>query len=86
MTTATAIDLDSLFNQLASLDGKAEIITGTGPNGGSQVRVWKVGAGGTISQVVGFSAYDSSYKKRVYVAAGDVGGDGIAEIVTGSDR
>jgi serralysin len=65
-------------------DGKAEIITEAGPNRSSSVRVWKVGAGGSVGEIVRFSAYDSSYRTRVYVAAGNVDGDGMAEIVTGA--
>jgi hypothetical protein len=65
-------------------DGKAEIITGPGPNGGARIRVWKVGVGYAVSEVTSFSAYDSSSNRRVYVGAGQVAGDGIAEIVTGT--
>ena len=58
-------------------DGNDEIITGAGEGGGPHVRLFK--ADGTlISQ---FFAYNKYFKGGVNVAAGDLHGDGIAEIV-----
>lgn len=63
-------------------DGKDEIITGTGMTGGPQIRVYN-GNGKILSQ---FFAFDKNFKGGVNVAAGDVNGDGKAEIITGSGK
>lgn len=60
-------------------DGVAEIITGAGPGGGPHVRAFK--SDGT--EVTSFFAYDPRFAGGVRVAAGDVDGDGKAEIITG---
>jgi cyclophilin family peptidyl-prolyl cis-trans isomerase len=62
-------------------DGKADIITGAGLFGGPQVKVFSGADGHLIST---FMAYDSRFNGGVSVAAGDVNGDGKAEIVTGA--
>jgi hypothetical protein len=64
-------------------DGVAELITGAGPGGGPHVRVWSV-AGNTVSEVTGFFAYPPGFPGGVSVAAGDLNGDGVAELVTGA--
>ncbi len=61
-------------------DGIDEIITGAGNGGGPQVRVFKQD-GSVISQ---FFAYAETFRGGVHVAAGDVDGDGIDEIITGA--
>ncbi len=60
-------------------DGFADIITGAGPGGGPHVRVWD---GKTGSELRGFFAYDPAFSGGVRVAAGDLNGDGSAEIIT----
>ncbi len=62
-------------------DGVADIITAAGPGGGPHVRVWN---GATFAEVGGFFAYDPAFAGGVFVAAGDITGDGKAEIVTGA--
>ncbi len=62
-------------------DGRAEIIAGLGPGGSPRVRVFK--ADGTF--VDEFDAYAPTYDRGIFVAAGDVNGDGKDEIVTGTD-
>jgi hypothetical protein len=58
-------------------DGKAEIITGAGPGGGAHVRIFA--ADGTVKKQ--FFAFDKGVSVGVNVAAGDMDGDGKAEIV-----
>jgi hypothetical protein len=75
-------------------DGKADIITGTGPGGGAHVKVIsgaRLGLGSLLDGEVNpgallasFFAYDSSFRGGVNVAAGDVNGDGRADIITAS--
>jgi hypothetical protein len=60
-------------------DGEDEIITGPGPGGGPHVRVFR--ADGTDTGV-GFMAYDPHFTGGVNVAAIDLDGDGVDEIVT----
>ncbi len=59
-------------------DGKAEIITGVGPGGGPQVRVFD--ANGNAKFTSGFFAFDSSFRGGVDVTVGDYNGDGTFEI------
>jgi FG-GAP repeat protein len=71
-------------------DGKAEIITGPGPGSafGAHVRAFKVDASGPLGTwsasplPVSFLAYPASVGFGVNVAAGDIDGDGRAEIIT----
>jgi len=66
-------------------DGLADIITGAGPSGGPHVRAFSL-AGGGVTEVASFYAYAPSFTGGVFVAGGDVNGDGIAEIITGTTR
>jgi len=64
-------------------DGRDEIITGAGVGGGPRVRILRLDG----SEVANFFTSDSSARLGVTVAAGDLDGDGAAEIVTGvNDR
>ena len=64
-------------------DGIAEIITGAGPGGLAHVKAYQL-TDGVAYERAGFVAYWPAHTGGVHVAAGDVTGDGIAEIVTGA--
>ncbi len=61
-------------------DGAKEIVTGIGPGGNPQVKIFDF-KGNILGQ---FFAYDMTFRGGVNVAVGDVNGDGIDEIVTGA--
>jgi hypothetical protein len=60
-------------------DGKADIVTGTGPGGAAHVRVFS-GNGG--SELLSFFAFDPGFTGGVRVATCDLTGDGVPDIVT----
>jgi hypothetical protein len=63
-------------------DGVPDIITAPGAGGGPHVKVFD---GATLKLLGQFMAYDPGFRGGVFVAAGDVNGDGTADIVTGAD-
>src|SRR5439155_27166985 len=62
-------------------DGVPDIITAPGAGGGPHIKVFDGATGQLITQ---FMAYTPSFAGGVYVAAGDVNGDGKADIITGA--
>lgn len=62
-------------------DGRADIIAGAGPGAGPNVKVFD---GRTFNTISSFFAYAPAYSGGVYVAGGDVNGDGRADIITGA--
>lgn len=62
-------------------DSNIEVVTAAGAGGGPLVRVFEKDSTGTTS-LASFYAYDESFRGGADVAAGDVNGDGISEIIT----
>jgi uncharacterized protein YkwD len=63
-------------------DGSADIVTAPGPGGGPDIRVFDGKTGALIRE---FMAYNPAFAGGVFVAVGDVNGDGYADIITGAD-
>src|SRR5262249_17227907 len=63
-------------------DGTLDILTAPGAGGGSLIKVFDSGSGALEQS---FDAYDPEQTDGAFVAAGDVNGDGKADIITGTD-
>jgi len=64
-------------------DGREELITGADAGGSPHVRVFGTGpAFSALREVHSFFAYERGFTGGVRVAAGDLDGDGAAEIIT----
>jgi hypothetical protein len=70
-------------------DNRAEVITAPGPGGGPHIRAFTLPLGasdlvpyGQGNLGSGIMAYDPNFHGGVYVAAGDINGDNLAEVVT----
>lgn len=67
-------------------DGIPDVVAGAGPGGGPNVRVFD---GMTFQPLGGFFGsffpFDTAFSGGVYVAAGDVNGDGFADVICGAD-
>lgn len=64
-------------------DGVADIITAAGPSGGPHVKVFD---GRTLAELFSFYAFEESFRGGLNITAGDVTGDGRADIVVGAER
>jgi uncharacterized repeat protein (TIGR01451 family) len=65
-------------------DGRDEIVTGAGnPGGGPHVRIFQA-FGERIVEVNSFYSDGEAYRGGIYVACGDVTGDGRPEVITGT--
>ncbi len=66
-------------------DGVAEIITAPGPGGGPHIRIFdSKGTPINNSAIKEFFAYDTNFTGGVFIDAGDIDNDGVAEIATGA--
>jgi hypothetical protein len=64
-------------------DGVADLVVGTGPG---QITLVRVLDGKTQTEVFSITPFEASFTAGVYVAAGDVNGDGRAELVVTPDE
>ncbi len=64
-------------------DGIDDVVAGAGPGGVSAVRVFD---GRTGAELASFTAFEASFTGGVSVAAGDMDGDGKAEVVVTPDQ
>ncbi len=64
-------------------DGVDDLVVGAGPGGPSTVVVID---GRTQAEVVRFLAFEPTFTGGVYVAAGDIDGDGKAEVIVSPDQ
>jgi len=64
-------------------DGIPDVITAPGAGGGPDIRVWDISSG-TPVLIREFMAYSPFFAGGVFVASGDVNGDGRADITTGA--
>ena len=62
-------------------DGIADVIAGAGPGGGPHVKVFN---GTDFSELASFLAFDPGFTGGVHVAAGDINGDGRADLIVGA--
>jgi hypothetical protein len=62
-------------------DGIEDVITGAGVGGGTDVKVFDGVSG---QEVASWFAYGTEFRGGVWVAAGDVNGDGTSEVITGA--
>ncbi|HEY1376608.1 MAG TPA: VCBS repeat-containing protein, partial [Gemmataceae bacterium] len=72
---------------LGEIDGNPntiELVTGAGPGGGPHVKVFSIDATGAITLEASFLAFAPGFTGGVSVAAGDITGDGRAEVVVGA--
>jgi hypothetical protein len=66
-------------------NGGADVVAAAGPGGPPQVKVFEGNdvARGIITPTLSWNAFEPSFTGGVYVATGDVHGDGVPKIITG---
>lgn len=64
-------------------DSNDEIITGAAQGGGPHVQVWQI-SNGSANSIQSFFAFDPAYLCGVFVGSGDLDGDSLADIYTGT--
>jgi hypothetical protein len=62
-------------------DTAPDIVTAAGSSGGPHVRVYD---GVTAQEIFGWMAYEITFTGGVYVAIGDIDGNGVNEVITGT--
>ena len=69
-------------------DGVEDLIAGAGPGGGPRVQVFdgRALARGEQVALLNFFAYDQAFTGGVFVASGDVNGDGFDDVITGAGQ
>ncbi len=66
-------------------DGIDDVVVAAGPGAGPNVRVFDGASGAPLPGMLGsFFAYDPAFAGGVFVAVGDVNGDGTPDIITGA--
>ncbi|MFN6050132.1 MAG: hypothetical protein ACK47R_04820 [Planctomycetia bacterium] len=80
-TGGVSVASGNVFGSAGSVD---EIITGAGPGGGPHVRVFTLSNTNLPTPLMEYMAFDPSIRSGVYVGAGDISGDGIDDIFTGT--
>jgi len=69
-----------------NLDGVPDIITAPGPGGGPHIKVINGVTGDLLPGTIGqFFAFDPAFTGGVFVAAGDVNGDGFKDVIVAPD-
>jgi hypothetical protein len=63
-------------------DGYADLVVGAGAGGTPEVRVFSGNGGATLDT---FNAFPAGFTSGIFVATGDVNGDGRADIIAGAD-
>jgi hypothetical protein len=67
-------------------DNSDEIAVAAGPGGGPHVIIFNLNANGFPDAILdSFYAYDPAFSGGVFIAAGDLDGDGRDELITGAD-
>src|SRR5205085_2766173 len=64
-------------------DGVADVVAGTGPGGPTAVRVLD---GATHAELFSVAPFEAAFTGGVYVAAGDLTGDGVPDLVITPDE
>src|SRR5205823_13135310 len=64
-------------------DGRAEIVAGAGPGGGPNVTVYRL-VNGQPQVLQSYFAFDPRLAAGLFIGAGDVNGDGFADVIAGT--